>query len=210
MLSSKTDKHGRKIQARGNTSLSQDAVNLLKTQDAGYIRTVIQQTRRLRLKMEEEYLLVNGGSIKVLGGGHGAKGGQHLIFAETREEQESIGLAQAKRDLQPSVGDRLEQPDRIEDIEHGLNTSGQLHDDPRHIMLRKADCVQRLKQERAARKLRKRGNESRQSKLSALNAREKELLATEKQLGFQRARMSNSIGGVNKAGVKWKVRERKR
>ena len=40
--------------------------------------------------------------------------------------------------------------------------------------------------------------------------KERELAAAEEELEKQRAKMSNSVGGVNKNGVKFKIRERKR
>ncbi|KAI4282360.1 MAG: hypothetical protein L6R38_002986 [Xanthoria sp. 2 TBL-2021] len=210
MLSSKTDKHGRKIQDRGNVSLSQDAVKLLKTQDAGYIRTVIQQTRRTREKMEQEYLLMNGGSVKVLGCENGAERGSHVIFAENPEEQRSLGGVHGKGRTVSSGNDQMEQSTRKDFVHDSLNSSDGTSPDSCQLMLKEAQALQALKQDRAVRKLRKRGNEIRQSKLSALKTREKELVATEEQLEHQRARMSSSIGGINKAGVKWKIRERKR
>ncbi|KAL8675162.1 MAG: hypothetical protein Q9168_000415 [Polycauliona sp. 1 TL-2023] len=210
MLSSKTDKHGRKIQDRGNVSLSQDAVKLLKTQDAGYIRTAIQQTRRSRKKMEQEFSLMNGGDVKVLGGGDGAEKGSHVIFAGTPEEQQSLGVMHGRPRVNSSDMDDMERPILQDLNQDDLNSSDKASTNPRQLVLKKDQAQQALKQERAARKLRKRGNEARQSKLNALISREKDLIATEDQLEHQRLRMSNSIGGTNKAGVKWKVRERKR
>ncbi|KAL8657784.1 MAG: hypothetical protein Q9226_001569 [Calogaya cf. arnoldii] len=210
MLSSKTDKHGRKIQDRGNVSLGQDAVKLLKTQDAGYIRTVIQQTRRTREKMEQEYLLMSGGSVKVLGGEDGAEQGNHVVFADNTEEQRSLSARHSTGKTASSAKDRMDQPTRKDFNQDSLDSSDKTPPDSRQLMLKKAQALQALRQDRAVRKLRKRDNETRQSKLSALRTREKELLATEEQLEHQRARMSSSIGGINKAGVKWKVRERKR
>ncbi|KAL8853619.1 MAG: hypothetical protein Q9221_001605 [Calogaya cf. arnoldii] len=210
MLSSKTDKHGRKIQDRGNVSLGQDAVKLLKTQDAGYIRTVIQQTRRTREKMEQEYLLMNGGSVKVLGGNDGAERGSHVVFADNIEEQRSLSSVHGKTRTNSSGNDRMDQPTREDTTQDSLGSLEKPSPDSRQLMLKEAQALQALRQDRAVRKLRKRDNETRQNKLSALRTREKELLAAEEQLEHQRARMSSSIGGINKAGVKWKVRERKR
>ncbi|KAL8871129.1 MAG: hypothetical protein Q9198_007480 [Flavoplaca austrocitrina] len=210
MLSSTTDKHGRKIQDRGNVSLSQDAVKLLKTQDAGYLRTVIQQTRKTREKLEQEYQLMNGGNVKILGGGDGMRRGNHVVFAEDPEEQRSLGavhgqwraISSGKDDKEQSVPENLNRD--------GRDSSDTVSPDPRQLLLKEAQALQALKQERVARKHRKRDHETRQSRLSALKNREKELIATEAQLEHQRARMSRSIGGINKAGIKWKVRERKR
>lgn len=67
-----------------------------------------------------------------------------------------------------------------------------------------------LKNQRRLQKLRKRAQAGRLSRLKLLKIREKELLAAERELELQRAKMSNSVGGVSKAGFKWKVRERKK
>lgn len=67
-----------------------------------------------------------------------------------------------------------------------------------------------LKTERRLQKLRKRAQEGRLSRLKLLKTREKELLVAERELELQRAKLSNSIGGVSKAGFRWKVRERKK
>ncbi|KAL8731930.1 MAG: hypothetical protein Q9166_003062 [cf. Caloplaca sp. 2 TL-2023] len=209
MLSSKIDKYGRKIQDRGNTCLSQDAAKLLKTQDAGYISTVIQQTKRTRERMEQEYILENGGSVRVLSDLDRTKAGSHVIFAESAEEQRSLGLATGKRP-NPSGDNDMEQYLGEDNVQNDLGPSDKARLDPRQLALRKAQAPHAVKQERVLRKLRKRGTESRQSKLNAIKARERNLLAAQQQLDHQRARMSNSMGGVNKAGVGWKVRERKR
>ena len=63
---------------------------------------------------------------------------------------------------------------------------------------------------RTARRRRKRLGELRAAKLEALKKRQKEIVAAAEQLELQRARMSRTVGGVNKDGVKWKIRERKK
>lgn len=67
-----------------------------------------------------------------------------------------------------------------------------------------------LKIEGRLRKLRKRAQDGRLSRLKLLKTREKEILVAERELELQRAKLSNSIGGVSKAGFKWRVRERKK
>ncbi|KAL8705452.1 MAG: hypothetical protein Q9201_001433 [Fulgogasparrea decipioides] len=207
MLSSKTDRYGRKIQDRGNPSLSQDAIKLLKTQDAGYLKTMIQQTRRMREKMEQQYRLLSGGNVQVLGGGNGVKNDQHVIFVDTPEAQKSFDVTQGNRNILPTAEDGLE---RFASEDGSLDPQGKKQMDPRKIMRQKEQELLVLKQDRAVRKLRKRREDTRQSRLNALKVRERDLLAAEQQIDHQRARLSNSVGGVNKAGVRWKVRERKR
>ncbi|KAL8737166.1 MAG: hypothetical protein Q9181_001955 [Wetmoreana brouardii] len=207
MLRSKTDRYGRKIQDRGNPPLSQDAVKLLKTQDGGYLKTMIQQTRRMRGKMEQQYRLLSGANVQVVGGGNGAKNDQHVIFVDTPEAQKSFDLTQVNRNILPIAKDGLQ---RFASEDGHLDSQGKKQMDPGKTMRQKEQELLALKQDRAVRKLRKRKEDTRQSQLSALKVRERDLLAAEQQLEHQRARMSSSIGGVNKAGVRWKVRERKR
>ena len=66
------------------------------------------------------------------------------------------------------------------------------------------------KQAKSLQRHRKRGIEGCQSRLKALGVKEKTLVTAERELDHQRARMSNSVGGVNRAGIRWKIRERKR
>ena len=84
MLSSKS-KDGKKIVDRGNPVLSQDAVKLLKTQDSGYLRTMIQKTRKALERLEQEFVLWEGKGPEVLGQEVGERGGEHVVFADSRE-----------------------------------------------------------------------------------------------------------------------------
>ena len=63
---------------------------------------------------------------------------------------------------------------------------------------------------RRARKVRKRAVEARQNKLVALRKQFGEIQAALNEVDWQRAKMDNLVGGTNKNGVKWKIRERKR
>ncbi|KAL8694590.1 MAG: hypothetical protein Q9218_000772 [Villophora microphyllina] len=209
MLSSKTDRHGRKIQDRGNPTLSQDAVKLLKTQDAGYLKTMVQQTRRKRQRMEQEYLLSNSGNVAPLEGGEQVRDTQHVIFVDSREEQHSVNDAQDKQNTSSTYESALQRTVPCSNTNSEPDALRRKGMDPRQLAHHHEEAMLALKKERAARKLRKRKEETRQSRLSALKAREKDLLAAEQQLNHQRARMGSSVGGVNRAGVKWKIRERK-
>jgi U3 small nucleolar RNA-associated protein 11 len=63
---------------------------------------------------------------------------------------------------------------------------------------------------RAAKRMKKRAAETRLRKLEALKKQHEDIVAAERELDWQRGRMDNAVGGVNKNGVKWKIRERKR
>ncbi|KAL9586198.1 MAG: hypothetical protein Q9212_001069 [Teloschistes hypoglaucus] len=211
MLTSKTDRYGRKIQDRGNSTLSHDAIKLLKTQDAGYLKTLIQQTRRKRQRTEQEYILSHDKKVPLFEGDEEVRDNQHVKFVASREEQYLVDNAQGKQDISSSTEQRP-----LQWTVPWSNTNNQpesLHSerkDPRQLARQQEEGMLALKEERAARKLRKRRGEIRQSRLNVLRAREKDLLVAEQQLGHQRARMGSSVGGVNQKGVKWKIRERKR
>lgn len=211
MLSSKTDRYGRKIQDRGNPTLSHDAVKLLKTQDAGYLKTLIQQTQRKRQRTEQEYLLSHDKNVPLFEGDEEVRDNQHVKFVASREEQYLVDDAQSKQDTSSSTAQSTRQ--RTVPCSNTNNQPESLHierKDPRQLARQQEEGMLGLKEERAARKLRKRRGEIRQSRLYVLRARERDLLAAEQQLGHQRARMGSSVGGVNQKGVKWKIRERKR
>lgn len=226
MSRAKAHDKGQKLADRGNPVLSHDAVKLLKTQDAGYLKTMAQATRKKRERLEEEVLVQEG--VKGL---EGQDGRRHVVFVESREEQKNVieTLKGSKADDNVDDG-RLSIPPRsraTKALEIICRLSRPCRADENHITGSENDQSQRgqrrsdkvgnqkgdlstLKNERRLRKLRKRAQEGRLSRLKQLKIREKELLTAERELELQRARMSNSIGGVNKAGFKWKVRERKK
>lgn len=211
MLSSKTDPHGRRIQDRGNATLSQDAVKLLKTQDAGYLKTTLQQTRSRLEKTEQQCHLLNDlVGVQLLGGGNDAKSGRHIIFAVDFNEQNTIGSTPREQNVSASNQGNLPQPSQLNDSDRGQRRRNSISMDPCLLAREEVNTSQSLKQERIARKFRRRQREGQESLLKALKDREKGLRATEQQLEHGRARMINSVGGINKAGIKWKIRERKR
>ena len=189
--------------------LSQKAVKLLKTQDSGYLRTMLQKTRRALEKREQEFILREGQGAELLGSSSNSKQGQHVLFVGSREEQK-----------QRLRGNGIANPN---DVEHGpkyhLETYRQ---DPATASfvsstLGKSKSRRALEREELAkkeetilRKKHKKEQEARRSKLAALKAREKDLMDAENELELQRAKMSNTVGGVTKAGLKWKIRERKK
>lgn len=210
MLSSKTDRYGRRIHDRGNSALSHDAVKLLKTQDSGYLKTVIQQTRRTREKVEQQLYLAEerGDGVAVPCGGDWVMGGKHILFARDLEEQQILGLEKGSKEPASPDQDKLQESGQGDDTQSVERWKGSKSKAFRRVERAKAETKEITRKERALRKLRKRQKEGQQSRLMALRAREKTLIAAEQQLDHGRARMGNSVGGVNKAGVKWKIRER--
>lgn len=215
MYSGQTHDKGQKLASRGNQVLSQEAAQLLKTQDAGYLRTIAQQTRRMREKLEKGYVLGEGKGVEVRGGGSRGKG-EHVVFVADKEEQKGYDpdvrtveldpLSKASQTGRDPMGDAEDLDGAGTDDEDVVDTTALVAKSRR---VREAEAGA-LRQARTLRKQRKREHETQLSRLRALKAREKEVLAAEQELGLQRAKMTNSIGAVNKAGVKFKIRDRKR
>ncbi|MCJ1386416.1 hypothetical protein MMC17_009542 [Xylographa soralifera] len=204
MMSSSTHNGGQRVADRGNKALSMEVVKLLKTQDAAYLRTVAQKTRRARERLEEEFVLSGegkGSGVRVLG--KAEKGGQKVVWVGSREEQKRWGEEDIEAETDEVAAEERDSLDE-EDIEITLQSKQA----PRKALIEAQKSA--LHAGRALRKRHKREQEARRSKLEALKIREKDLMTAEHELEMQRAKMSSSIGGVTKAGLKWKVRERKR
>ena len=215
-MSSKTHNGGQKLADRGNPVLSHDAVKLLKTQDAGYLRTMAQKTGSERKRLEQEYILRKGRGANILGARSRGSDGQHVVFVESKEDQKAFDPETFFDTTADGLDRNYNRPRRNphelvenlgQEFEDTASSTRQPSSVKTHHAIREEDAV---KEERSLRKRRKREQDARGSKLEALRTREKDLLAAEQELELQRARMSNSIGGVNKVGVKFKIRERKK
>lgn len=211
MLSSQSRK-GRKVADRQNPVLGQDVVKLLKTQDAGYVTTMLLKTKRARARLEQEFVLSEDQGAKVLGTLSNPEHGSHTVFVDSREEQrryEPGGGAVSRPDhATRTPGD----PPTSEEGDHA-DTTPPVHlptaaSNPprrtadRHDRAAKHDALERTQRRKA--------HEARKSQLAALCARETDLADAGRELDLQRAKMSNSVGGTTKSGAKWKVRGRKR
>lgn len=211
MLSSRS-KEGKKIAERGNLVLSQEAVKLLKTQDSGYLRTMIQKTRRAIEKLEREFVLVEGQGAEVLGKPGDLSEGQHTVFVDSKEEQKQYtpGIPTAPQSYYRRKATNL--PQQSEGDRGGVITESR---SIRSETIPKSRCetqreAEAAKRDKVLRKQHKREQDARRAKLTALRDRMKNLVDAENELELQRAKMSNNVGGVTKAGVKWRPRERKR
>ena len=209
MYNSTTHDRGQKLAGRGNEALSQDAVKLLKTQDAGYLKTLAQQTKKAKEKLERAFVLIEGKGVTVRGQDPREGGAKRIIFVKNHEDQSHWGPERLKKQDMPSnETDGLAELEEVEDKEKDEAKklfSGQ------PTSQRGIDAeTEALRSSRILRKKRKRDEETRSSRLKALKAREKDLLTAERELDLQRAKMSGNVSGINKAGVKWRIRERKR
>lgn len=153
-----------------------DLAKLLKTQDAGYLQTVLQQTRKEREKVEKD-----------------------VILAETDLDSTALAQISGKRKVFGEDG---------EVIKPGVTSLNEDFSDEEPE--ERPDEKGMSKEQVQARRRKRRTQEALHSRLEALVARENDLAAVLERLHDQRAKMHNTIGGVNKDGVKFKVRERKR
>ncbi|OJJ87665.1 rRNA-processing protein UTP11 [Aspergillus glaucus CBS 516.65] len=219
--SGKAGKHGSGSRDSA-ASLSHEAIKLLKTQDAAYLRTVGERVRREMERVEQEVRLQEG-MREVLGGkeddnkkGKGEEmseddefGGfdfgdeveetklKKVVFAGDREEQRKLKNRRLRGE---------EEEDEDEDMDDSFEQRLKQKKSRKQLEAER----QKLADERRARKLRKRAVEARENKLKHLQKQFADITAAERELDWQRGRMDNSVGGTNKNGIKWKIRERKK
>jgi U3 small nucleolar RNA-associated protein 11 len=203
-------KHGR---GEETNRLSHDTVKLLKTQDAGYLRTVAGRGRRELERLEQAV-----GVESVLGIGE-KHTGKKVVFVDEEEVEQKDRRGRKRK------SDEMDQENGMEVEGTGTDTDNVGHNGPEVHRQDATDAVipAKLKSKkgllahqramldlRAARRRRKRLGELRAAKLEALKKRQNEIMAAAEQLELQRAKMSRAVGGVNRDGVKWKIRERKK
>jgi hypothetical protein len=211
MMSSKVDKQGKKVADRGNEALSMDVVKLLKTQDAGYIRTMLQMIRKERQELEQR-LVLEEDEVRAVRDGDSTKLGKHRVYVDDEEEQ---------RDFDPDSwfgkGSDMPAPKpQTEDLQFDGYDDDEEDEEvvtkrPKTLSKKQIEAQELAKkQKRTFNKTRDQAQSRTAAKLQIVKKRERELAAAEEELETQRAKMNNTVGGVNKHGVKFKVRERKR
>ena len=208
MLSQKGQgKHGQ----RGDENrLSHDAVQLLKTQDAGYLRNAMQRTRREVEKTSEEVGM--DGVLRRRSGG-----GKKVVYGDDGEPEPVRKKLRRSSDISEDSNGDLDGlhstttvPTTEEDVIKPATTNP-AKSSPKALSRKQLEKEKdRLAQLKIDRKRRKRMQELRAAKLEVLKKRQKEILAATNELELQRAKMGGTVGGVNRNGVKFKVRERKR
>ena len=199
MIKKKQGEHGK---GGDENRLSHDAVQLMKSQDAGYLRTALAKGRKDMRRVEEEL------------GKAGTKDGAKIVFEnEERSSRDkkraSNGTVLEQVELNEVVYPELpefEVDDAVVEVEVDENSIK-----PRTKTKKELEREKEvLTKSQAQRKRRKRLQEVRMVKLEMLKKRQKEIMAAADQLELQRAKMARTVGGVNKNGVKFKIRERKR
>jgi U3 small nucleolar RNA-associated protein 11 len=146
---------------------------------------VLQKTRIERQKLEASLELdrdLKNGGVKVLG--KGRQRGQRTVFVDSVGEQQAFGEENSRKSETRLADSESEEDDHVNTEDSGAEDEAQ--------------------------KLRRTERERRLKLLEAIKKRERELVVADNELELQRAKMTNSIGGTNKNGVKYKIRERKR
>ncbi|KAH8432239.1 rRNA-processing protein UTP11 [Aspergillus melleus] len=220
--SNRAGKHGATNRASA-AGMSHDAVKLLKTQDAGYLRTVGERVRRQLEKVEQEVRLQDG-LQEIFGGKEKEDDGEEMdededefgfdfgdedvkkprkmVFADDQVEQRSL----QKKKLRDEEDEDEDEDDEEDDSFGGMQKRQQQKKSRKELEAER----QALVEARRMRKTKKRAAEARQNKLKALQKQHADITAALNELDWQRARMENSVGGTNKDGIKWKIRERKK
>lgn len=184
MLSSKSGqgvKRGKRgAENGGGGVLGVETVKLMKSQDAGYLRTVLQSTRHDRERLEQEVVMGETG-VKTDAPQTVAREGR-LVFGEDGKDLLPVPQTTAGEDLDTDEelspgNDAISPPLTREQVQYGRRK--------RHAL------------------------DVKRQQLEVLQDREKQLSTALREVEDQRARMNGTVSGVNKQGVKFKVRQRK-
>ncbi|KAF2839374.1 U3 small nucleolar RNA-associated protein 11 [Patellaria atrata CBS 101060] len=212
MMSSKQGRDGTRIGDRGNKALSVDVVKLMKTQDVRYIRTMANVTRKERERLEGEGGEEERPGITLFKPGKGSGSGKYTVFVNDAIEQHAFDATSQldKRGMESSSSPHLV-GESLELLNGEIGSMNNVYQIDRRVSERQAarERVAEIQKYREEKK-RQKQQETKQRRIEELRKREQELKIAEEEIEGQRARMSGAIGGVNKNGVKFKVRERKR
>ena len=182
---------GVKIAKRGEENsggakvLGREVVQLMKTQDVGYLRTVLQRTKREVERLEREVMGGEVGvSVRV-----SEDGGRRKVFGD---EGEDLAVKAPQREDNGEIDD-LDGLDGWTDEEEDAAGDGP------------EDENLSVEEKRKKRRL-----EGKQRKLRFLKDRERDISTALDEVEQQRAKMNGTVGGVNKNGTKFKIRGRKK
>ncbi|OQO01915.1 hypothetical protein B0A48_12388 [Cryoendolithus antarcticus] len=184
----KVAKRGEENAGGGGKTLDMDVVRLMKTQDVGYLRTVLQATRREMEGLEKD---VRGQEVGVRITAP-TPGGGRVVFGESGEDVVAVPVVAMADD-----------EDDLADLEGMDDEESEAEDEEKPV-------VPMTKAEKVAAKRKRHGLEVKQNRLESLRDRAKKLSTALREVEDQRVRMSGKGGGVNKKGVVYKTRERAR
>jgi len=175
---SSTTKKGIKVQQRGlengtGAEMSPDMIKLLKTQDVGYLQTILQQTKREKERLGEDKILTQ----------HGISNETPTLDLNRRKQFDEDGHEIARLHVRTEIESEDDNPKNVITVDKT-----------------------KLKAQRSKRRM----VDVLKRRITSLGKRERVLDRTLEAAQMQRARMNGNIGGENRSGIKFKVRERKR
>ncbi|KAI1433902.1 small-subunit processome [Xylaria sp. CBS 124048] len=194
---------------RGNKALDMDVVRLLKTQDMAYIRSVRNGAMKEVRTLEERVT---------------ALGGDVAAHEEEEDENDDDGMdfdfgdddgdddnAKKKKSAGPNGRKKIVFADGLDEREDRIQRDTTTQTVVPGKEEKKPDGDNKDSEASRAEQKRRLLEKLRRRLLSA-RKKQRVLAQTEQELEIQRARMAKTatIGGVTKAGKKYKVRERKR
>ncbi|KAF2213910.1 hypothetical protein CERZMDRAFT_38046 [Cercospora zeae-maydis SCOH1-5] len=188
-------KGGIRISKRGEANnggaggaMDVDVVRLMKTQDAGYLRTQLQRTRNYKKRVQEELVLAETGVTAQPNDGR-------IVFGDDEDEENATA--------RPAGGEQIDTDDMDMDLD-GLYSDEEEDD-------KTSEAEKNLTpEEKKLRRRKRHAIEVSRKKLEALEEQEEKLSAALDGVEKQRAKMNGTVGGVNKSGTKFKTRQRKR
>lgn len=168
---------------RGNEAMSVDTVRLLKTQDVGYVRTVRNTAAKEVKALEEKIALIDATSK-----------GEEM---DEDEDEDDGFTGRGKKTVFVDGEEEMEL--RVQEAEWEVEAA-----EERDETL--------SPEEKALRKLQRREREKLEHRLQVAREKLVTLTQAEQALELQRAGMAKTatMGGTNKFGVKFKVKDRKR
>jgi U3 small nucleolar RNA-associated protein 11 len=181
----KVAKRGESNAGGASGTLGLDVVKLMKTQDVGYLRTVLQKTRKDKERLSEEVVAVATG-VKTV------PSDKRVVFGEDGEQ---IQTTETVKGVDSDNGFDMDL-DGLDDVED----DSQSEEEDENL----------TPEERAVKDRQRHALEVKRKKLGALIEQERKLNAALQEVEHQRDKMNGNVGGVNKKGVKFKPRQRKR
>jgi U3 small nucleolar RNA-associated protein 11 len=188
----KRSQRGEENSGGGGKSLSVDVVKLMKTQDQGYLQTMLQRTKNEIARLEQEVVMGSHG-VKLM------KGAKHGTFTED---------GNLEMDMPELIGDDLDLDDDLGSLDGDFEMEDEQSDTTEeHAQKSDEDLTP---EQRAAKDRKRHALDIKRRKLEALRDQEDKLASALNGVEHQRAKMNNTIGGVNKKGIQFRQRERKR
>ncbi|TPX17248.1 uncharacterized protein E0L32_003366 [Thyridium curvatum] len=183
---------------RGNRAMDVDTVRLLKTQDVGYLRTMRNVLAKEVRELEQRAIMAGALADGAQDEDDEAEDEEEEFSAGSRRKPKKIVFVDdADEQTQAAgTGTGTGQDDDDMDLDSEDDDGAEAKDDSKKTEAeRKADMAARLRR-----------------KLQNARKQLKALTEAENELELQRARMAKTatVGGITKAGKKFKIRERKR